>query len=159
MIAIFRVRTLVEVTCGLDSADPNGDDALVISKPLEIGVSQMVTIAVMGVVAFFASLPTRSTYATVVYTAPFVVLALFAIRSKALFYSQEVAAAVGAAIPIALFHCLFLYDIWVRLPNEGGGANIGLGILLVFLMPIIVPISMIVGWMVGRAIQKYASVS
>lgn len=117
----------------------------------------MIIIGVLGVIAYFVSLQTVSTYATVVYTAPFIVLLPLAIRSKALFSGPAVAAAIGAVIPIAMFHCLFLYDIWIRLPNEGGGANIGLGILLVFLMPFILAISTLAGWALGRRFRKTAT--
>lgn len=105
-------------------------------------------IGLMGVLALLASLPTRSTYASTVYTTPFAVLFLISIKSA--LARQAFGAATGAAIPIAWFHYLFLYDIWFRLPNEGGGANIGLGLLLLFVMPFLVLFSALTGWLVGH---------
>ncbi len=107
-------------------------------------------IGLMGVLALLASLPTRSTYASIVYTTPFAVLFLISIKSA--LAHQAFGAATGAAIPIAWFHYLFLYDIWFRLPNEGGGANIGLGLLLVFVMPFLVLFSALMGWLIGHRI-------
>ncbi|WP_397569986.1 hypothetical protein [Schlesneria sp. T3-172] len=110
----------------------------------------MAMILSLGIIAFVVRLQTESTFATVLYTAPFALLFFIVLVSHQRCTRKAIAAAIGAAIPIALFHCLFLYDIWVRLPGEGGGANIGLGILLVYLMPCFVVISMATGWALGR---------
>jgi len=116
--------------------------------------TDMSIILSIGIIAFVMSLQTISTYASVLYTAPFALLFVISLVSNHRLTRPAIAAAIGAAIPIAIFHCLFLYDIWVRLPVEGGGANIGLGILLVFVMPFIVVFAMAIGWGLGGRGQK-----
>ena len=108
--------------------------------------TRMSIILWIGIIAFVMSLQTKSTYASVLYTAPFAFLFVITLVSNHRLTRRAIAAAIGAAIPVAVFHSLFLYDIWVRLPGEGGGANIGLGILLVYLMPCIVVFAMVMGW-------------
>ena len=111
----------------------------------------------IGLIAFVISLQTKSTYASVLYTVPFALLFVITLVSDHRLTRRAIAAAIGAAIPIAVFHCLFLYDIWVRLPGEGGGANIGLGLLLVFVMPCIVVLAMAMGWGLGSRVHQVPS--
>ena len=108
----------------------------------------------IGLIAFVVSLQTASTFASVLYTAPFALLFVITLVSNHRLTRRAIAAAIGAAIPIAVFHCLFLYDIWVRLPGKGGGANIGLGILLVYLMPCLVVLAMALGWGLGGRVHQ-----
>ena len=106
----------------------------------------MATIAILGVLAFLASLQAKSGLATAIYTAPFVLLlAMTPIFKTTRSSGRAIAAAIGAAIPIAAFHCLFLHATW---NYNGGGANMGLG-LLFMLMPFIILIAMVAGWLLG----------
>lgn len=116
-----------------------------------------IAIGLMGVLAFGASLPVISTYATVVYTVPFAVM--FLISFKSVLARRAFGAAVGATVPIAGFHYLFLYDLWIRLPSEGGGANIGLGLLLVYLMPFLVLFSSLAGWILTHFLEMRSAKS
>ena len=86
-----------------------------------------------------------SPMAMVIFTLPFGILLKAANRGAPRW--PIIGSAVGALILLIPFWFLCLYDVHVRLPKEGGGANIGLGVAL-FILPLILAGTTSVGWII-----------
>ncbi|SFI69648.1 hypothetical protein [Planctomicrobium piriforme] len=111
-------------------------------------------IVALGVAAYVGASQIGGPVAVYIYVVPFAALTLVSVFNRSW---KPVLAAVGAVAPIAILHCYFLWDVWIRLPREGGGANIGLGILLM-LLPIIYSVTTFLTWIACGLWQSKSAV-
>jgi len=82
---------------------------------------------------------------------PFILLSVLAVVFKKRFL---LAPFLGAALASLLAIVLPYGSLWyASVTYSGGGANIGLGLLLIAL-PIYLPVFMIIGWFIGKANAK-----
>jgi len=113
----------------------------------------LITGAIALLLSLHLSFLATTPWPTLVYIGPFAFLLLVGHFTRSTEHTLRYAA-IGGLIPIAAFHAYFLYDIWVRLPTEGGGANIGLG-LIYLALPFISGACM----MAGRSVAAGQTVS
>ena len=81
-------------------------------------------------------------------SSPFALLGILALRSQSIRFAALKGAAIGAILAVGIPHGYALYRI---AHYSGGGADIGLGLILLG-EPLYIILAMTVGWNLGNAI-------